>query len=351
MQRIKYFFIFLLFFPNIVFSYANICIDGANGFVGSSLLKDLQNFNPTVGCYDCNDEISNKQLDGDIRDPKYLKSMLKDSKLYFQFAALSSMESSYTLQDYILTNAISPYLASRINKSTTMVVISTIAVNDIEQNEYTNKWIERFKLYVTSIDINSITKARLARTLDEFILHNPIPQFKEYQYYGFSKLLMEKLLSFSSKDRQGKIFIFRSALIVGDGIHNRKGKAVVKSIMDTAFNYQSHYEVWNRTNYFTSIQKFKKMMLYVVNTEGTFGQFEILDAGWVTMKQHDFVKLLFKRLDYNVAGLKLVNNSKFHRNVSMRIDDRVKQFYPNEADIEMAINDMVVNYRSHIIKN
>lgn len=329
-----------------VFAYEKVTIDGINGFVGSYLIKHLNHNQVTAGCYDCNEDfLSNVAiLKGNIRDPLYLKSILDGSQIYFQIAALSSMESTHTLEDYILTNALAPYLASRINQDLTIVTISTIAVNDIEQDVNLNNWIYKFVSHVNSMDINALTMQDTSNNINDFIIQNPLPKIKEYQYYGFSKLLMEKLLLSSSEKRNGKVYIFRSALIVGDGINNRKGNVVVKSIMDTIFNLRAEYDVWNRINYFTSIHKLKDMILHVTSENEQFGKFEIFDAGWVVMEQHDFAKLILKQINHKVTALRLVKNSKFERKVSMRIDNRLQKFYPNELDIELAINDMIMNY-------
>ena len=159
---------------------------------------------------------------------------------------------------------------------------------------------------------------------------------------------MEKLLESSSKTRNGKIFVFKSALIVGDGINNRQGNAVVKSIMDTIFNYKKEYDVWNRMNYFTSVQKLKEMMLYVVEEEKQFKNFEIFDAGWVEMNQHDFVRLILKRIGHDIPTLKLIESSSFERKVYAKTDARVKNFYPTKLDIEFGINEMINNYRNSV---
>lgn len=322
-------------------------IDGVSGFVGSYLIKDLHNNNLTIGCYDCTEELFNgyKYIKGDITDPEYLKTIINNSDVYFQIAALSSMDSALSLKDYILTNALSPYLSSRINKTMILVTISTIAVNDIDQSAC-NDWIDRFITYYENMQLNNISSSYLSKTLNNYMFYNPPPIIKEYQYYGFSKLLMEKLLEASSKTRTGKIFIFRSALVVGDGIHNRQGNAVVKSIMDTIFDYKNEYDVWNRINYYTSVQKMKEMILHVVRHDKQFSNYEILDVGWVEMNQHDFIKLIFKKIGHTLPCIKLVENSSFSRKVSMHVDDRVKNLYPTESDIEFGISEMINNYQN-----
>ena len=70
---------------------------------------------------------------GNIYNPAYLKTFLKNVEIYYQMAAITSINSQHTLEEYILTNSIAPYLASRVNKSMTVIAISSIAINDVDE--------------------------------------------------------------------------------------------------------------------------------------------------------------------------------------------------------------------------
>lgn len=347
-------FIFCIFFcSNVLAADKIIAIDGVNGFVGSSLISNLREQNIRIGCYHCTGELfeGKKYFKGNIYDPKHLNKFLENVTIYYQMAALASVEPKNSLEEYILTNSIGPYIASRLNKSMTLVSMSTILVNDVEENEAVNIWLEKLMLHFSYLenDFYNITSSSLSKDLSSFINSNPVPKIKSYQYYGLSKLLLEKLLQKSSLTRSGIIVVIRPALVIGDNIHKRQGSSVVKSIMDSIFIGKDKYEVWNRTNYFTPIHKLKEMILYISNHKQLFEKFEIFDAGWVAMNQHDFARLILQSIPNKGDMLELVANTGFERKISMRTDIRLQKYYPDMSDVDQSIMEMTKTYRDSYI--
>ena len=345
----------VVFLFSVLFAYPNfastkiIAIDGINGFVGSSLIKNLDRSNLKIGCHNCaNVSTTTEQyFSGNLYNPVYLKQFLKSVDLYYQMAGIASIEPRNSLEEYILTNSIGPYLASRINKSMTIMTLSTVAIYDVEQNEATNNWVAKFMAHyaVMGDNITNLSENYITKNLAGFISINPPPKLQPKQYYCLSKLLLEKLLRNSSLSRNGNIYLIRPALIIGDEIKNRRGISVVKNIMDAIFNKQRKYEVWNRPNCYTPINKLKEMMLYITNSNNSFKKFEIFDAGCVTMNQHDFVNKLLSELRDKSSNITLVNHSGFDRKIVMQNDDRLTKFYPALNDVNQAIKDMIVRYQ------
>ena len=79
-------------------------------------------------------------------------------------------------------------------------------------SEYSDQQIQNLKV---AVEIDE---------LDRFLESYPPPQMKSSLYYGLSKLLLERLLLASSKDRKGKILLVRPALIVGENTGGSPGK-------------------------------------------------------------------------------------------------------------------------------
>ena len=177
-----------------------IAIDGANGFVGSSLINDMIEENHLrIGCYNCPTEVFKEYnyYDGNICDQEYLTKFLASVDIYFQMAAIASVEPKNSLQEYILTNSLAPYIASRVNRSMIMVTMSTIAVCDVDQIAGMELWVEQFVRYFTAYEsmISTMPQSLLKQKLGNYLVSSPPPYIKGNQYYGLSKLLLEKLLS------------------------------------------------------------------------------------------------------------------------------------------------------------
>jgi hypothetical protein len=341
----------LLFSSQIYASKEVIAVDGLSGFVGASLARDFKDTNLKLGCHQCVErlDIEPQILVGSIYDPVYLRTFLKDVTIYYQVAAISSVIPKNSLEEYILTNSIGPYLASRINKSMTMVGLSTIAIRDIEQDQSINNWVGKFTQHFADIDYESsnLSGKYLIKNLANFMTLYPPPQLQPKQYYGLSKLLLENLLRKSAQTRSGNIYLIRPAVVIGDDIKQRRGNSVVKNIMDAIFLEQNKYEVWNRQNCFIPITKLKQMMSYVVNTRGIFAKFETFDAGCVVMNQHAFVNKILNKISYKGDHIVMVSHSDFERDIVMLKDERLSKYYPNVADIDDAIEDMISKYKEN----
>ncbi len=346
--------IFLIFFICSINVYALdniIAIDGVSGFVGSSLLNNMHKDNLHIGCFDCNEEFvaGQKYYKGNIYDPVYLTKFLDNANIYYQIAALSSIETDNSLEEYILTNSIGPYIASRINKSMTFITLSTIAIQDVPQNEDIDRWAKKLVVHFANLleyNFTYITESSLTKELELFISLNPPPRLERYQYYGISKILLEMFMQESSHTRVGHTVVVRSALIIGDAICNRKENSIVKNIMNALFVNNNTYEVWDRKNYFTPIHKLKEMLIYIANNTDKFAKFETLNAGWVSIHQHDFVRLLLKITPDKNSRLRLVDYTNFQRDVAMVFDDRLLKYYPNMTDVVNSIFAMVAEYSS-----
>jgi hypothetical protein len=342
-------FLCCFFFGSQVFAYGKtIAIDGYSGFVGSSLANDFEASNLKIGCHQCvaQSAVNPQIFVGDNYDPVYLRLFLKDVVTYYQVAAIASVEAKNTLEEYILSNSIGPYISSRINKSMTIIGLSTIAIRDVDRNQFVDDWIDNFvtNFSVISDDSDYLTKGYLIRKLRTFMALHPLPQLKPNQYYGLSKLLLEKLLKETAQTRSGNIYMIRPSLVIGDDIKKRRGISMVKNIMDAVFN-NTKYQVWNRTNCFTPINKLKAMMHYVANTSGVFAKFEIFDSGCVAMNQHIFVNKILAEINYTNDNIELVSHSGFERNAVMLEDARLSQYYPTATDIDNAVKDMICKYR------
>lgn len=334
------------------FAYARIvAVDGVSGFVGSSLINDIQGNNLRVGIHS---NIVTIRPDaqifvGNLYDSAYLKNFLKDVDLYYQMAAIASVEPHHSLQEYILTNSIGAYLASRINKSMTLIAMSTVCINDLDRSADIDLWSEKFIFYISSMNDNIINLSEydLKSKLENFISLHPLPQLHPRQYYGFSKLLLEKLLYQSGRSRNGNIYLIKPAMIIGDDLSKRRGDSVAKNIMEAIFNKRTNYEIWDRTNYYTPIAKLKAMMLYIPNANVKFAKFEIFDSGAVAINQHDFVKMLLQELNVSSPNLLFVSSTGFNRTVMMQKDTRLNNYYPSMYDVNLAIKDMVRRYKSN----
>lgn len=328
-------------------SAAIIAVDGASGFMGSELVRILPKKDIHIGIR----RVSKFHHHGDIYigntfDPVYLKKILNNVEIFYQMASIVAVRPQNTLNEYILTNSVGPYLASRINKNMSMLSFSSIAIYDVVQTAELKIWIDRFVQHYSKVDCNLYTsQADVQRDLDDFMANSNLPEVSLNQYYGLSKLLLEKLLEMSSKTRTGHLYLIRPALIVGEDMRQRSGNNVLKDLMDAIFFSRQTYEVWNRLVYYTPSKNLTRMMLYITQTPGIFGKYEVFDSGWVPMQQHDFVYKLFSEIKSTPPNIKLVNFSGFDRKVELHEDARVKQFYPQLADVNQAIIDMVAKYQ------
>jgi len=327
-----------------------IAIDGANGYVGSVLYTELEHKNVRLGykSIPINSNQQSRVFAADIRDPQSSKEFLKEVDIYYQMAAITSVQPSSDLMDYILTNAIGPYLSSRINKSMHMVSMSSIAVYDVDMTEKANVWIDKFRDYIHKriSEPKDFTAAEIVKVVSQYMRYNKAPDMKSIQYYGFSKIIMEALLNDSAMDRDGNIYVIRCGFLIGANIRNRQGSSVAKNIMDTIFSKDRHYDVWNRSNYYTPVHKLKEMIFYLTGHPEYFSKHEILDSGYVIMSQHEYVKqIMSKRPNAFETGINLVEKSNFTREVRVTIDDRLKEYYPNCEDVDHAIEEMIAFYR------
>lgn len=327
-----------------------IALDGVSGFVGYELLQDLSTDNLRIGCHNCDKKIvgTHSYIQGTISDPNYLKKLTQNLDVYLQMAAISSVESDEPLKEYIVVNSLGPYIASRLNKSMLLLSFSTIATADIAQDEQLNAWINSFVIHFTNSNTNVevLSALSLSKNLDKFLYNNPPPSVNKNQYYSLSKILSEKLLQQSATARDGKIIMIRPALIIGGDITRRRGKSVIKNILDAIYFDQKTYEVWNRTNWFTPLHKLKAMILYIINNTEQFAAFEIFDSGFVTLSQHDLVTKLISTAKRNSTSLILLNNSPFSRTVAMSQDERLVNFYPVPTDIDRSVQEMVSYYKN-----
>ena len=327
-----------------------VAIDGVSGFVGSSFLSELQaEAQVKATCFDCLAKPLGdfEYFEGSNYDPSHLVSFLDGVDLFYQLGALASVEPRFTLQQYILTNALSGYLGSRINKSMTLVVASSIAVTDVKVDQDLEQWIQKFLLRFTYSDqqMRDLSLTSITEDLDNFIANFPPPNLKETLYYGLSKLLLERILFKSSQDRSGSIFLVRPALIIGENIHFRQGSSVVKSIMD-ALSTELTYELWNRNNCFTPVHRLKSLMKFLGSNEHLFSRFEVLDSGCVPLNHHDLGNLILKKMENaKTDHLKYVEYSNFDRELITQYDHRVREFYPNLKDVNDSIDVMVKTYK------
>ena len=124
-----------------------IAVDGVSGFVGSSFLNDLKGHEHLrVSCHDCAEKpLGNfEYFKGSNFDPQDLAPFLKGADVFFQIGAIASVEPRCSLRTYLLTNAISGYLASRVNQSMTLVSISSMAATDVNITADLESSIQRF---------------------------------------------------------------------------------------------------------------------------------------------------------------------------------------------------------------
>lgn len=337
----------ILFCSQAVAAQKIIAVDGITGFVAPILIKNLPESNLKLGLHSYHGRrtLPSNIYVGDTYNPAYLKKFLKDVNIYYQMAAISSVNAKHTLEDYILTNSIAPYLASRINKSMTMIVMSSIAINDIAENDAINTWLGKFITHVrATVDKQPLTEEVIKSELHTFMVSNPPPKLNRNQYYGFSKYLLEKLLFKSTRTRTGHIYIIRPALIIGGDQRTHRGDAIVKNVLAAMFDDEQYYEVWNRINYYTPINKLTGLMFYLANSADEFAKFGIFDAGCVPMHQHAFVKKLCNVGHKRAHNIEFSENSKFDREVMMFKDVRLEQFYPEQPDIDEAMLEMIRAY-------
>lgn len=326
---------------------AVIAVDGASGFMGTSLIREFSGDDLHIGVSKALEKYKHKNnvYVGNISDPVYLTKFLKDVDVYYQMASITSVFPQDTLNQYILTNSIGPYFASRVNKDMCMLSLSSIAIYDVTQSAELQLWIEKFVQHYSAIEYSAgLSQADVQHDFDNFMAVNPPPNIPPKQYYGLSKLLLEKLLAESAKSRAGNIYLIRPALIVGEDIRNRSGDGVLKDLMNAIFVSHQNYEVWNRLVYCTPTHKIKAMMLFVTSPKNSFAKYEVFDAGWVPMQQHDFVNKMFIAIKSQPSNIKLVSYSGFDRIVVLHEDERVKQFYPQLEDVDQAIDEMVGKY-------
>lgn len=325
-----------------------IAIDGASGFMGAALICEFPNDDLHIGIRQAREKLKYKDnvYIGNLFDPVYLNKFLKDVDVFYQMASIASVIPHRSLNDYIITNSIGPYLASRVNKSMSMLSFSSIAIYDVTQTPELQLWIAKIVQHFGAMEYNnSLTKTEVQYEFDNFIAVNPPPNIAPKQYYGLSKLLLEKLLEVSAKSRTGHIYLIRPALIVGDDMRNRSGDGMLKDLMNAVFVTQQDYEVWNRLVYYSPSKNIKAMMLFITDTRNSFTNYEVFDAGWVPMQQHDFVHKLFNAIKATPANVKFVSFTGFDRSVEIHEDARVKQFYPTHEDVDQAIADMVIKYQ------
>ena len=144
------------------------------------------------------------------------------------------------------------------------------------KNDSFNHWLAKFIVHVRAIlDTKPLTEEGIAQNLHAFMLTTPPPKLNPWQYYGFSKLLLEKLLFKSARSRIGHIYIIRPALIIGGDQRLHRGNSIIKNMLATLFANNQHYDVWSRTNYYTPINKLKAMMYYLAESEDEFAKFGI----------------------------------------------------------------------------
>ena len=337
----------LFFCSQILATTPTIAVDGAAGYMGTSLIKDIETSNLRLGYHRAIDDTKNKPnvFIGKIYDSLYLENFLRDVEVYYQMAAISSVFPDNTIEEYILTNSLGPYLASRINVSMTMLSFSTIAVYDIQRDEKMDAWIKDFVFHFDSKYKSASTSAELLEgELYSFVSKNDLPELKPKQYYGFSKILLEALLRKSAEDRSGNIYIIRCGMIIGEDIRMRRGNSVVKNILQAMFEGKDEYEVWNRVNYYTPASKIKSLMLYTINNTENFKSFEIFDSGYIAMQQHEFVRRLMAKANSEYGSVKLVDTTLFKREAHMNKDDRILSYYPVLEDVDQSISDMLKHY-------
>lgn len=326
-----------------------IAIDGAGGFVGKYLSKNLtdQPAALRLGYHKEPSTVNEQAFVGNIYSPEYLKNFLKGVDIYYQVAAIAGAVPGVSLEEYILTNSIAPYLASRINKSMTMITISSIYVHDVDENDAVQSWAKKFVAHMSTVtaDLPQLTTEKLRSNLHEYLLAHPVPELRQAEFYGFSKLLSEKLLFKSARSRKGNIYVVRSASIIGDDMRQKKDIASVKKILYALFESDNKLEVWNNTAHYSPIAKLRDLLFYIANSQDEFPKFEIFDSGWVVMPQHDFVHKLFAVSHQQPRNIRLINESDTHRKVVMIQNDKVSQFYPKLEDIDQAINEMVDKYQ------
>lgn len=314
-----------------------IAIDGANGYVGTALLRDLNNANPRLGLHHT----------GSIYDPNFLKTFLKDVTVYYQFAAIAAVAPKHTLEEYLLTNSLGPFIASRINKDMTMLSLSSVRIYDVAHNDDLDHWIKKFVMHFGAMDCRAsdVTVATISNNLAAYLAANPLPKLDPLEYYGLSKILMEKLLRKSARTRNGGTYIIRAGVIIGDDIRNQRSSSGVQRIM-RALNGEIRYDVWNKENHYTPLAKLKAMMMYVVNSPDKFAKFGIFDSGSVTLQQHEFVKKICAGIPKQAVKLRLVEHTDQEQPMVMYKDKRVAQFYPEAADVDQAIAEMLATYKS-----
>lgn len=326
-----------------------VAIDGASGFVGKYLTKSFTDQSSTLRLgFHKQPAIVNEQVFvGEIYDPEYLKSFLKGVDVYYQVAAIAGTMTDQSLESYILTNSIAPYLASRINKSMTMISVSSIAIHDVDEDDAIQSWAKKFVAHMATVtaDVSKLTSDKIIADLRAYLRDHPAPELRLPEYYSFSKLLSEKLLFKSARSRKGNIYVVRPGLIIGDDIRNKKANTLLRNILYALFENDNRIDVYNNTNHYSPMANLKNMLFYIANSQDEFPKFEIFDAGWVAMPQHDFVQKLFSASHQHPRNIRLIDESNFQRKVVMFQNDKVSQFYPKLDDIDQAIDEMVDKYQ------
>ena len=325
-----------------------VAIDGVSGFVGSSLLKDLDPKDLRVSCFACNEKPAGdfKYFVGVNYRAFDLQPLLDGVSTFYQIGAIASIEARVPLHQYLLVNSLGSFLASRINLSMTLVVLSSTTAADLEIYPELETWMNHFVEFFSNffaIKADVLIETEISPELEKYLNKNPIHKLRPHEYYGFSKLLLEKLLLKSSETRSGKIFVVRPALIVGPGIQKRQGSSVLKSIMDAIFN-KIPYELWNRNNCFTPLNKLKQLLIFLGRNQSLESKFEVFDAGCVLMKHHDLGEFVLKLSKESGESLNFIPDSHFERKFFTKRDPRVSEFLPSVEDLHEELIEMVNSY-------